>query len=116
MERTKLPFNHLNLLILFIIISYDVVYINLTHKPEWLVEKNPLSKVPTLEFENGDILYESLIIADYLDEAYPENSLYPNDPLLKAKDKLLIERFNSFITAMYKVNSIFIFVIFNICF
>lgn len=82
---------------------YDVVFVNLTHKPEWLLDKSPLGKVPCIEFENGDTLYESLIMADYLNEAYPENSLYPQDPLLKAKDKLLVERFNSVITTMYKV-------------
>jgi pyrimidodiazepine synthase len=63
-----------------------------------------LGKVPCIEFENGDTLYESLIIAEYLDEAYPQHRLYPEDPLAKAKDKLLIERFNEVTTTMYKVS------------
>ncbi|XP_011499678.1 PREDICTED: pyrimidodiazepine synthase-like [Ceratosolen solmsi marchali] len=84
-------------------IPYDVVFINLSRKPEWLQEKSPLGKVPCLEFDNGDTLYESLIIAEYLDEAHPEHRLYPDDPLAKAKDKLLIERFNEVITSMYKI-------------
>ncbi|NP_001165912.1 glutathione S-transferase O1 isoform X1 [Nasonia vitripennis] len=86
-------------------IPYDVVYVNLSQKPEWLVEKSPLGKVPCLELENGDTLYESLVIAEYLDEAYPEHHLFPTDPLAKAKDKLLIERFNDVITSMYKLYS-----------
>ncbi|XP_058805240.1 pyrimidodiazepine synthase-like [Phymastichus coffea] len=84
-------------------IPYDVVYVNLTQKPEWLQEKSPLGKVPCIEFENGDTLYESLIISEYLDEAYPESTLFPKDPLAKAKDKLLIERFNEVITTIYKI-------------
>ena len=76
---------------------------NLTEKPEWLLEKSPLGKVPCLELENGETLYESLIIADYLDEAYPQTRLSPTDPLSKAKDKLLIERFNSVTTTIYQV-------------
>lgn len=84
-------------------IPYDVVYINLTHKPEWFLEKNPVGKVPCLELEGGEILYESLIIADYLDDAYPQRRLYPNNPLMKAKDKLLIEKFSSVINTMYKL-------------
>ncbi|XP_033210966.1 pyrimidodiazepine synthase-like isoform X2 [Belonocnema kinseyi] len=84
-------------------IPYDVVNINLTEKPEWLLEKSPLGKVPCLEFENGETLYESLIIADYLDEVYPQNHLYPKNPLAKAKDKLLIERFNSVTTTIYQL-------------
>ncbi|KAF3420985.1 hypothetical protein E2986_05549 [Frieseomelitta varia] len=84
-------------------IPHDVVYINLTNKPEWLLEKSPLGKVPVIELEEGKTLYESLVIAEYLDDAYPHNKLYPTDPLAKAKDKLLIDRFNSVINTMYKL-------------
>ncbi|KAK0180703.1 hypothetical protein PV327_003060 [Microctonus hyperodae] len=84
-------------------IPYDIVYVNLTNKPEWLLDKSPLGKVPCIELENGETLYESLILADYLNEAYPNDNLYTNDPLQKAKDKLLIERFSGLITMMYKL-------------
>ncbi|XP_015185108.1 PREDICTED: pyrimidodiazepine synthase-like [Polistes dominula] len=84
-------------------IPYDIVYVNLTQKPEWLLEKNPSGKVPCIELNSGEVLYESLIITEYLDEAYPQNKLYPLNPLSKAKDKLLIERFNTVITNMYKL-------------
>ncbi|XP_011696825.1 PREDICTED: pyrimidodiazepine synthase-like [Wasmannia auropunctata] len=83
-------------------IPYDVVNVNLTTKPDWLIEKSPLNKVPCIELEDGETLYESLIIADYLDDAYTQNKLYPSNPLAKAKDKLLIDRFNTVITTMYK--------------
>jgi len=85
------------------VFRYDVVYVNLTHKPDWLMEKSPLNKVPCIELEEGEILYESLIIAEYLDDTYPQNKLYPNSSLAKAKDKLLIDRFNTVIATMYKV-------------
>lgn len=84
-------------------IPHDVVYVNLTHKPDWLLEKSPLGKVPCIELEGGEILYESLVIAEYLDDTYPQNKLYPNDPLARAKDKLLIGRFNSVINTMCKL-------------
>ncbi|XP_011632642.1 pyrimidodiazepine synthase-like [Pogonomyrmex barbatus] len=83
-------------------IPYDVVYVNLTNKPNWLIEKSPLNKVPCIELEEGKTLYESLIIAEYLDEAYPENKLFPSNPLAKAQDKLLIDRFHAVISSMYK--------------
>ncbi|XP_036142206.1 pyrimidodiazepine synthase-like isoform X1 [Monomorium pharaonis] len=83
-------------------IPYDIVNVNLTHKPDWLIEKSPLNKVPCIELEDGETLYESLIIADYLDDAYPQNKLYPSNPLAKAKDKLLIDRFNTVISTIYK--------------
>lgn len=84
-------------------IPYDMVYINLSAKPEWLIDISPLGKVPCIVLDNNEVLYESLIVADYLDEAYPENNLYPSDPLQKAKDKLLIERFGGVISMMYKL-------------
>nr|QCC89048.1 glutathione S-transferase omega 4 [Meteorus pulchricornis]QIJ45834.1 glutathione S transferase Omega 1 [Meteorus pulchricornis] len=84
-------------------IPYDIVNVNLTNKPEWLLDKSPLGKVPCIELDTGETLYESLIISDYLNEAYPSGNLYSSDPLRKAKDKLLIERFGSLITMMYKL-------------
>lgn len=75
----------------------------MTNKPEWLLEKSPLGKVPCIELEEGETLYESLVIAEYLDDAYPQNKLYPSNPLARAKDKLLIGRFNSVINTLYKV-------------
>jgi glutathione S-transferase len=71
-----------------------VVYINLKEKPEWIFEKNPGGKVPTLELRNGKILYESLVVADYLDEVYPGPTLTPADPFQKASDRILIENFS----------------------
>nr|XP_033328382.1 pyrimidodiazepine synthase-like [Megalopta genalis] len=56
-------------------IPYDVVYVNLMSKPEWLLEKSPYGKVPRVEMNGGETLYESLIIADYLDKVYPQNML-----------------------------------------
>ncbi|KAJ8937131.1 hypothetical protein NQ318_019393, partial [Aromia moschata] len=73
---------------------YDIVNINLSSKPDWLYDKSPYGKVPALELETGDVLYESLIIVDYLDERYHQHQLHAKDPLQKAKDRLLIEQFN----------------------
>nr|UUB32726.1 glutathione S-transferase GSTo1 [Dendroctonus valens] len=81
-------------------IAYDVININLHSKPDWYFEKSPYGKVPAIELENGDVLYESLIIADYLDEKYRSNRLQSVDPLQKAKDRLLIEDFNRMIHTM----------------
>ena len=36
-------------------------------------------------------VYESLVVTDYLEDAYPEHRLYPDDALLKAKQRMLIE-------------------------
>ncbi len=50
---------------------------------------NPQSLVPALETNNGEILTQSLAIIDYLDEAYPEHSIYPQEPIQKALAKAM---------------------------
>lgn len=86
-------------------IPYHTFNINLTDKPEWLTKYSLLGKVPSLGLttEKGQpFIHESLVIADYLDEKYPEKRLYPTEPVAKALDRLLIEQFNGVITAYYK--------------
>lgn len=43
---------------------------------------------------NSPFVYESLLIAEYLDEVHPQNKLYPSDPLKKLQEKIWIERFS----------------------
>uniref|UniRef100_A0A6M2DN68 Putative glutathione s-transferase omega-1-like protein tabanus bromius n=1 Tax=Xenopsylla cheopis TaxID=163159 RepID=A0A6M2DN68_XENCH len=84
-------------------IPYEVVYVNLTNKPEWLTELSPFGKVPALELPSGKVLYESLIIAEYLDEEYPTRPLYDKQPVRKALDRILINRFDEIIGALVRI-------------
>uniref|UniRef100_A0A8C5WDW4 Glutathione S-transferase omega n=1 Tax=Leptobrachium leishanense TaxID=445787 RepID=A0A8C5WDW4_9ANUR len=72
-------------------IKHEIVNINLINKPEWYLEKNPSGLVPALELSTGDVITESLIVSEYLDEAYPGPKLTPSDPLQKAKQKIILE-------------------------
>lgn len=73
-------------------IPHDIVNIDLRDKPDWFLKKFPAGKVPALHVD-GEYIYESLILADYLEEKYPQRPLLPKDPLLKALDRLVIEEF-----------------------
>ena len=57
-------------------------------KPEWYLERAPLGQVPALELLDGRILFESDVISDYLDEAYPEHRIVPDDPFARAELKI----------------------------
>ncbi|ABD54354.1 maleylacetoacetate isomerase [Jannaschia sp. CCS1] len=46
---------------------------------------NPGLGVPALTLDDGTTLTQSLAIIDYLDATYPEPSLLPADPLLRAR-------------------------------
>ncbi|EFA00963.1 pyrimidodiazepine synthase [Tribolium castaneum] len=87
-------------------IPYEVVNINLVNKPDWMFDKSPMGKVPALELDNGEVLYESLIIADYLDDKYNAHRLHAKDPLQKAKDQLLLKQFTKIINALLKTVSL----------
>ena len=70
-------------------IPHERTYIDLSNKPEWFQQISPLGKVPLLKV-NGEVLFESMVICEYLDEITP-GSLHPTDPLQKAKHRSWIE-------------------------
>ena len=74
-------------------IEHEVVAIDLSDRPAWLYEKNPLGKVPVIE-EDTFVLPESAVIMEYLEERYPEPALLPADPAARALARLRIERFD----------------------
>lgn len=83
---------------------YHTINIHLAEKPEWLFEANPIGKVPALQLvdqPNAPFIYESMLIAEYLDEVHPENKLYPSDPFKKVQEKLWIARFDSLAVKFY---------------
>lgn len=63
--------------------------VNPYHKPKELLALNPRGLVPTLEYDNKP-LYESTIICEFLEEAYPENTphLLPSDPYERARTRI----------------------------
>ena len=74
-------------------LPYEIVPIDLTKKeqknPDYL-KLNPYGKVPALT-DDSTVLYESLVINEYLEEKYPNPPLMPKDPAKKAKGRILID-------------------------
>jgi glutathione S-transferase len=81
-------------------IPYEAVPIDLSNRPAWLYEKNPVGKVPVLE-DAGWVLPESAVIAEYLEERFPEPVLLPADAAERALARLLIFRFEDFSDVYY---------------
>ena len=42
-----------------------------------LIAANPFSKIPALEFDNGEVIYESLLICEYFDEMAGGGIVFP---------------------------------------
>lgn len=70
-------------------IEHNRTYIDLDNTPDWFAKASPLGRVPLLEIE-GAMVFESQVIAEYLDEATP-GSLHPVDLLEKARHRSWIE-------------------------
>jgi len=70
-------------------IPHRIEFIDLADKPDWFLKISPLGKVPVLCVD-GQPLFESAVIAEYLDETSP-GSLHPLDSLEKARNRSWIE-------------------------
>ncbi len=71
---------------------HEIVNINLKDKPDWYLKKHPISAgVPLVEY-NGNLLWESLICADYIDELFPDTTpLHPKDSHTKNRHRILAD-------------------------
>ncbi|CAG2118075.1 unnamed protein product, partial [Medioppia subpectinata] len=76
---------------------HETINVNLVDSPDWIRERNPGGQLPIIEFgPDNKVLYESLIVCQFLDEAYPETRpLQPRDPYEKARDRVFIESFSN---------------------
>ena len=84
-------------------VAFDITYIELDNPPAWFKEDSPLGKVPLLKVD-GEVLFESAIITEYLDEVYPP-TLHPGDPLLRAKHRGWIEFGSNLLVDQFKAQS-----------
>jgi glutathione S-transferase len=57
--------------------------VNLVKKPSEFLEISPIGKVPVFVDEDGTVIWDSTLIAEYLDETYPQPSFYPSTPRLR---------------------------------
>ncbi len=72
-------------------LDHEYVAIDLRNKPDWYDRVLPSGKVPLLE--DGDLrLWESLVICDYLEDAYPTPQLLPAEAGPRALVRLWRER------------------------
>ena len=55
------------------------------HKEPEHLARNPFGTVPTLELDDSSYIVESLPIVDYLEDKFPDNTLYTGTPEQRAK-------------------------------
>ena len=74
--------------------DFQIIDVDVFNKPEDLVIMNPYNMVPVL-VERDLVLYESNIINEYIDERFPHPQLMPADPVMRARARLFLHRFES---------------------
>ena len=79
-------------------VEFDVTYINLREKPDWFLKISPHGKVPVLSVD-GQPLFESNAIAEFLDETVPPR-LHPDDPLKRARNRAWTDFVPTFASAI----------------
>lgn len=71
-------------------VPYERTNVDLANKPDWFKAISPLGKVPLLQV-GDDILFESAVICEYIEETAPGPKLHPADPLQRARHRSWIE-------------------------
>ncbi len=72
--------------------DFQIIDVDLQNMPEDLAVMNPYNQVPVL-VERDLILHESNIINEYIDERFPHPQLMPADPVMRARARLFLYRF-----------------------
>ena len=72
--------------------DFQVHDVDPNNKPEDLAVISPYGRVPVL-VERDLVLYESNIINEYIDDRFPHPQLMPAEPVMRARARLLLHRF-----------------------
>jgi len=71
-------------------LTYKKTDIDLNNKPEWFLALSPLGKVPVLVVDDDIVLFESAVIAEYINDISGSHLLH-EEPVDKARERSWIE-------------------------
>ena len=80
-------------------IAYEIEYIDRDNRPAWFLAVSPHAKVPVLQIDGGEALFESNAIAEYLDEVAAPR-LHPEDPIARARNRAWTDFVPTFASAI----------------
>lgn len=96
------PFSHMVRIVLAEKgINFETLSVDPNNTPEDLKDLNPYNEVPTL-VDRDLVLYEHLVIMEYLDERFPHPPLMPVDPVARACNRLMVRRIERDWYSLYK--------------
>jgi glutathione S-transferase len=80
-------------------VPYDITYIDRDNRPAWFLAVSPHSKVPVLQIDGKEALFESNAIAEYLEETAAPR-LHPEDPIARARNRAWTDYVPTFASAI----------------
>lgn len=76
-------------------VPFERIDVDLAEKPDWFLALSPTGKVPVLKIRRPDgadaVLFESMVICEYLEETQGGAPMYPAEPLARARHRGWIE-------------------------
>jgi RNA polymerase-associated protein len=91
-SRADCPFSHrVRIVLAEKGVGADIVDVDINNPPEDLIDINAYVSVPTL-VDRDLVLYDSMIIMEYLDERFPHPPLMPVDPVSRARARMMLHR------------------------
>ncbi len=75
-------------------IEHESHTVDLLNIPAWYYAISPSGKVPLVK-QGGEVVWESTVINEFLEDAYPEIPLLPKDPVARARARIWIEFCNT---------------------
>ncbi len=76
-------------------VPFDRINVDLSAKPDWFLAMSPTGKVPVLKVRQDPvddaILFESMVICEYIEETQRGAPMYPVDALARARQRSWIE-------------------------
>lgn len=75
-------------------IPHEAHVIDLQNVPHWYAGISPTGKVPLLKY-GEDVVWESTVINEFLEDAFPDPPLLPREPVARAHARIWIEYCNS---------------------
>jgi glutathione S-transferase len=80
-------------------VPYDITYIDRNNRPDWFLKISPHAKVPVLQIDGKEALFESNAIAEYLEETTSPR-LHPEDPVARARNRAWTDYVPTFASAI----------------
>ena len=71
-------------------IPFELTEVDLRNKPDWFLAVSPYGKEPVI-VDDGQTIYESAIINEYLDEKYINIPMMPEEPVERAKARIWMD-------------------------